>query len=45
MNRVRRYSDTVKVKTTVKPGGGAVILTEAGAAMAGAGGAETKTVT
>lgn len=42
--KVRRYSDTVKVKTT-KTGGGAVVLTEAGVAMAGAGGAETKTVT
>lgn len=43
--RVRRYSDTVKVKTTKNGAGTAVILTEAGVAMAGAGGAETKTVT
>lgn len=44
--RVRRYSDTVKVKTTKNPGGGSqVVLTEAGVAMAGAGGAESKTVT
>lgn len=44
MERLRRYSDTVHVKTT-KAAGGQVALTEAGVAMAGAGGAETKQVT
>lgn len=40
--RVRFYSDTVKVKTT-KTSGGQVVLTESGQAMGSA--SETKTVT
>lgn len=42
---IRRYQDTVKVKTTKNGAGTAVVLTEAGVAMAGAAGAESKTVT
>jgi len=43
MGRVRRYSGTVKVKTTTHPGTGQVVLTEAGQCMGSA--SETKTVT
>jgi hypothetical protein len=39
---MRRYSDTVKVKTT-KTGGGQTVLTEAGVALGSA--AESKQVT
>lgn len=41
--RVRRYSASVKVKTTAVSGTGQVTLTEAGQAMGSQ--AETKTVT
>jgi hypothetical protein len=43
MGRVRRYSASVKVKTTTVSGTGQVTLTEAGQAMGSQ--AETKTVT
>ena len=42
MGRVRRYSATVKVKTTTATPGGQVVLTEAGVAMGSQ--AETKQV-
>lgn len=42
MGRVRRYSDTVKVKTT-KTSGGQTVLTEAGQALGS--GSESKQVT
>jgi hypothetical protein len=43
MTRVRCYSAVVPVKTT--KASGQTVLTEAGVAVQGSGGAETKTVT